>query len=176
MSDTAPDTGTDDTSTETQTEEAPDTGGEPDYKAEAEKFKALARKHEQRAKDNAAAAKELEKLRTETMSDQEKAVALAVQEAKAAAFAEVGSELVDMAVRAAVADRPIDADALLDGLDRSRFIGENGRPDRDAIATWVDRITPKPTGVPDLGQGARGSQPAHSDALQKSIEGAIGIR
>lgn len=178
MSDTAPDTGTPDpTPSDPPADPAPDTGtpDEPvDWQAEAEKYKALSRKHEERAKANAAAAKERDELRQAAMSDQEKAVEIAKAQARAEVLAEVGSEFVDMAVRSAVADRGIDADALLDGLDRSRFITEDGKADREAIDAWVDRIAPKPTGIPDLGQGARGGKATSSDPLEKVVRELTG--
>lgn len=47
------DTDTTDDATADNTDEAPDTGDDVDYKAEADKWKALARKHEARAKATA---------------------------------------------------------------------------------------------------------------------------
>lgn len=185
MSDTAPDTGTDTTTTTTDAGGDADTGGAPDtgatddtvdWKAEAEKYKALSRKHEERAKANANAAKERDELRQASMSEQEKAVEAAKQEARTEVLAELGGELVDAAVRAAVAGRNIDADALLDGLDRARFITEDGKANTEAIAAWVDRIAPKSdAGVIDLGQGARGAAATSSgDPLLEAVKSLTG--
>ena len=106
-----------------------------------------------------AATAELEKLRKTTMSDQEKAIDAARTAARAELMAEVGAERVENAVRAATAGRNVDADALLDGLDRARFLTDDGKPDTQKITEWVDRIAPKgQTGKPpakDIGQGAR---------------------
>lgn len=134
-----------------------------DWKAEAEKYRALHRKQEDRAKANADAAKELATLKQQSMSDTEKAVAQARVDARAEALREVGGELVDSAVRVAAAGRTVDVDALLEGLDRSRFVGDDGRPDQAAIGKWMERIAPAKTeetkpGFPDLGQGVRGQQ------------------
>lgn len=177
MSDTAPDTGTDPTPDQNDTPE-PDTGVEDiDWKAEAEKYKALHRKQEERAKANANAAKELEAVKLASLSDQEKAVEIARQQARAEVLTEVGGQLVDMAVRAAVNDRGIDADALLDGLDRTRFLSDDGKADTDAITAWVDRIAPRQGGIPDLGQGARTKTPAlGSDPLLQALKNTVGIR
>lgn len=174
MTDTAPDTGTD---TQDQDGTGTETEPEVDWKAEAEKHKSLARKWEERSKANAAAQKELEQLRQASMSDTEKAVEIAKQQARNEVLAEIGGELVAMAVRAAVADRNVDADALLEGLDRSRFITDDGRADLDAINSWVDRIAPKTeTGFPDLGQGARKSLPLNGDPLLSDLKKTLGIR
>jgi hypothetical protein len=160
MSSDAPETGTDEAATNEQppAETPPETGG-PDLAAELEKWKAQARKNEERAKANAAAAKELEEFRKASMSDTEKAIDEAKAAARAEALAEVGSRLVDAEVRVAAAGRAVDVDALLDGLNRSRFLADDGQPDGEAIAEWVDRIAPK--GEPgarqpvDMGQGTR---------------------
>lgn len=107
-----------------------------------------------------AANAELEKLRKLTMSETEKAIAEARASARAELMAEVGAERVENAVRAATAGRNVDADALLDGLDRARFLTDDGKPDTQKITEWVDRIAPKGQTPPkpaakDIGQGAR---------------------
>lgn len=177
MSDATPATGTEEaTTTETvETTEAPPAGDTPtveSLQAEVDKWKATSRKHEDRAKANAAAQKELDAVKAASMSDQEKAVALAVAQARAEAFAEVGGQLVDAAVRAAVAGRGIDADALLDGLDRSRFL-DDGQVDQAAITAWVDRIVP--AGTVDLGQGARGTTPPTVGPLEQALRHTVGL-
>ncbi len=167
------------------TDPASDTAGDSppevtDWEKETEKWKAQARKHEERAKANSQAAKDLEALKVSMMSDQEKAVEVARQQARAEALAEVGGELVDLAVRAAVADRGVDVDALLEGLDRSRFLTDDGKADTTAIGEWVDRIVPKSNGIPDLGQGPRGNPgsqtPLGSDALADMLTKSLGLR
>lgn len=107
-----------------------------------------------------AATAELEKLRKLTMSETEKAISEARAAARAELMAEVGAERVENAVRAATAGRNVDADALLDGLDRARFLTDDGKPDTQKITEWVDRIAPKGQTPPkpaakDIGQGAR---------------------
>lgn len=175
MSDTA-DTATTDQDTDVTEHQ----GG--DLSAEVEKWRALARKHEDRAKANANAAKELEQVRQASMSDLEKAVAIARQEARSEALREAGTRLVDAAVKVAAADRPVDVDALLEGLDRNRFLTEDGEPDEKAIRQWVDRVVPKPDVAngdrrfPDLGQGSR--VPPHAlngDPLLNDLKSALGI-
>jgi hypothetical protein len=71
---------------ETQTE--PAAKEEPDWKAEAEKWKALSRKHESTAKANATAASKLKELEDADKSDVEKLTSRATEAEKRAADAE----------------------------------------------------------------------------------------
>jgi hypothetical protein len=176
----AADTATSETDAPTNTEPETDT---VDWKAEAEKFKALHKKQEERAKANATAAKELEALRQSAMSETEKAVAEAreagIREGRTAGL----ERIVAAEVRAAAAGRGVDIDALLEGVNVARFVTEDGEPDTDAIGSWVERIAPATTEDPrqsplsqiDLGQG---SQPAKTDpgldAFTRSLVDKVG--
>lgn len=132
--------------------------GETDWKAEAEKWQGLARKHEDRSKANAAAAKELAEIRKSSMSDIEKAVAEATERTRAETMASIGARLVDAEVRVAASGRQVDVDALLDGMDRSRFIDAAGEVDAKAVKAWIEKLAPeRTTSATDLGQGARGT-------------------
>lgn len=156
---------------------------------EAEKWKGLARKNEDRAKANATAAKEIEELRKSAMSDQERAVAEAVEKAINEERGRNASTLVAAELRAAAAGRLDDnaLAAILEGVNTTAFITETGDPDTDAIRGWLDRIVPAPTeqkpetGVLtlDLGQGARGGNPQNmaldSDPLMKDLRNKLGI-
>jgi len=151
-------------------------GSEPtdatDWQAEAKKWKDLSRKNEGDARK---AQGELKKLQTASMTEQEKAVAEATAQGKAEALAHMAARLVDAEVRAAAAGRGIDADALLEGLDRTRFLGEDGEPDREAIETFLDRLAPKQAKRLDLGQGAReGSAGATNTDMNNLLRRAIG--
>lgn len=162
--DTATDTTPEPTDTDTETSDT-------DLQAEVDKWKALAKKHEDRAKGNAAKARELEELQKAQMTDTERAVAEARDAGRSEALMQVGARLVDAEFRVAAAGRPIDVDALLEGLDRTKFLTDDGEPDTDAVAAWVDRIAPAVTepdpGAPlsslDLGQGTRQSTPIGDD-------------
>lgn len=149
-----------------------------DPSAEAEKWKALARKHEDRAKANATAAAELERLRRSQMSDQEKAVDAAKVQARAEVLREVGGSLVAAEVRATAAGRlsPEQIDALVDGIDATRFVDADGKVDTAKVSTFVDGLAGKPgTGgtngkTPDMGQGRRPSstdKPSVDAGLQR---------
>lgn len=126
-----------------------------DLEAEVEKWKELSRKNEERAKANAGAAKELEELKKTTMSDTDKAIEAARKEGATEAAKKAGARLVDAEVKAAAAGRKVDVAALLEGLDRSRFLTEDGEPDTKAIEEWVEKVAPEKGETPDLGQGSR---------------------
>jgi hypothetical protein len=135
---------------------------------------ALKKANEQAGKHRAearAAQAELEKVRNASLSDTEKAIALARAEARSEALRETGSRLVDAEVRAAVAGRSVDVAALLEGLDRSRFITDDGEPDTAKIGKWVDKIVPpKGDSVPPPRGGPRttGDRPQDMNALIRS--------
>lgn len=122
---------------------------ETDLAAEVEKWKGLARKNEDRAKQNAEAAKRLREVERDAMSEQERAVDEARTQAERAAAERYGSKLVAAEVRAAAAGRDIDADALLDGISTSRFLTDDGEVDRDALSQWIDRVAPVRDDKPD---------------------------
>lgn len=155
-----------------------------DLSAEVEKWKALARKNEDRAKANAAAQKELDALKQSSMTDMEKAIETARAEARAEALRENGSKLVAAEVKVAAAGRQVDVDALLEGIDPGRFLDPDGQPDTGAISEWVDRVAPVAVDrqAPDLGQGARAvgggtnHMPLGSDVLEQHLRQTLGIR
>lgn len=163
---TGTDTGTEGTqstdSTSTGTN-ATTTTDATDTAAELAKWKALAQKHEERAKANHSAKLELEKLQAAQMSDTEKAIAEAKAATRAEVLAEFGSSLVDAEFKAASAGLTLDLDALLDNLDRAKFLAEDGKPDKARIGEFVSKLAPaKRSTATDTGQGARkdGTGPA----------------
>lgn len=161
---------TDDGSTETgDTSETTDTTDTLDLKVEAEKWKAQARKHEERAKANAAAAKELERLKREGMSDQERAVAEAKAAARAEALQEIALDRAGDAAVAAASGKLVDPEDVRWALKLDQFVDDDGQIDRKAISKAVDQLVKdKPhlaangggrvTGGGD--GGARGTKPA----------------
>ena len=170
-------TTTDDTTTTTDTGAA--------TAAEVEKWKTQARKHEDRAKANANAAKELETLRQSSMNETEKAVAQARAEARTEALREVGGKLAEAAIRVAAAGRNVDVDALIEGVDASKFLDADGDPDTKAITAWVDRVAPavdesdKPSVKRDLGLGARGGRTTaalNGGELEQALRNAVGAQ
>ncbi len=139
-----------------------------------------ARKWEERAKTNAGAAKELEGLRKQYESDQERAVREAREAARSEVLGELGAERVADAFRVAAAGRGLDVDEVIDGINLAKFVGEDGTPDRDAVAAFVDRIAPErePASPLDLGQGARGGNQVpglNSTQLERDLKQKLGI-
>ena len=125
----------------TETAETTDTDVK-DWKAEAEKWSTLARKHEERAKSNAQAAKELEKVRAAAMTEQDKAVAAARAEGMTEALKAAGPRLVRAEFRAAAAGQ-VDKqtlDAYLEDVDLSKFLADDGEPDTKAIEARIKRL------------------------------------
>lgn len=133
-------------------------------------------------KAHKAATAELEKLREASMSEQEKAVSAAKAEGRTEALREAGTRMVDAEVRAAATGRNVDTDALLEGLDRSKFLDADGDPDRDSITAWIDRVAPAqqertPDGFPDLGQGTRSTATSReTDPLLQTLKKMSGSR
>lgn len=168
-------------------------------KTENEKYKAFARKQEDRAKGNSDAAKqvealkaELEQFRTASMSEQEKALAKAAKEAEAKGRADalgaVGQRLVRAEFRALAAGNIPDLDGVLDDLNLAKFIGADGEPDGRAIEAAVRRLTPPkpaepepaapstaPGPRPDLTQGTRQTMPLNGDPLLASLKAKLNI-
>jgi dsDNA-specific endonuclease/ATPase MutS2 len=176
--------GTTDTA-EQQSEGTPPEQSSPEVaalRAELEKVKAASRKWEARSKENLTAAQQAEAARLAALPEAERAVEQARTEARQEVLLEVASARVDDAVRIAAAGRAIDVDAILEGLDRRRFITADAQPDTPAIAAWIDKVAPKPEDetrrVLDLGQGARGSTTAlnDDDGLLKALKGSLGIK
>lgn len=177
-----------DNESDTDTEQSADTAPSEQPEAtssdtvEVEKWRSLARKHEERAKANATAAKELERLKAQAMSDSDRAVAEARTEERQLVTREYGARLVAAEVRAAAAGRPVDVDALLEGVDLGRFLDDEAEPDRRAINDWLDRIAPRPdtsSTIPpmiDLGQGNRGAIPLNGDPLEAMLRRQLDIR
>lgn len=155
-----------------------------DWKAEAEKWKTMAQKHESKWKAAAPAVKELETLRQQSMSETEKAVAAAKAEGRAQALAEVGGQLVTAQIRGMAQGRlaPKALDAMIERLDVRAFLGDDGTVDHDAIASFVESIappapTPDESGDnqrwPDLGQGQQGTPPLNASGLERALTQAV---
>ncbi len=162
----------------------PETTEAPDPEAlarELDKWKQQSRKHEERAKANANAAKQLDEIRKQQMDDTERAVADARVEAQAEAAKHWGGRTVIAEIRAAAKDRNVDVDALAEGIDPTRFIVD-GEVDNDAISAWVDRLAPLASEAPrpvTLGQGARPDASAmalNGNPLLESLKQKLDIR
>lgn len=105
-------------------------------------------------------ASELETLKAQSMSEQEKAVAEAKKEAAAEAKREVLPLLVAAEFRALTAGRieKAELDAILEPLDLTKFVDSKGNVDSPRISEWIKKAAPVVSGggtFPDLGQGKR---------------------
>lgn len=152
-----------------------------DLQVEVDKWKSLSRKHEDKAKANAKAQQELDRLRQESMTEQERAVEAARLEARSQTLAELGEVRVGDAFRVAAAGRNLDIDTLLEGVNLQSFLDEGGQPDTVKVGDWVEKIAPQQSSatpsVPDLGQGSRPTPPGlNSSQLQKDLMAKLGIR
>lgn len=113
---------------------------EKDWKAEYEKVLAQSRKWEQRSKDNAAAAKELDEMRKQSMSDAERAESEKARADKAEAkLAEYERERERAAIVAEV--------AAAKGVD-AEWLGRMSGDDRESIEANADYIASKLSGAP----------------------------
>jgi len=126
---------------------------------DAAKWKKLSRQNEQAAKK---LRRELDELRKKSMTDDDRALEDAKAAARAEVLAEVGAERVAAAFERALAGTDVDVDELVDGLNVAKFIDDDGHVDRDAVSAFVKRLgvtssSSSSTKRPpvDMGQGAR---------------------
>jgi hypothetical protein len=162
--------------------------------AELDKWKTQSRKHEERAKANAAAQAELDKVKQSQMSEQEKAVAQARAEAKAEgkaeAVAELGPRLIAAEIRGAAAGRLEDDQltTLMEGINVAAFLTDDGEVDTAKVTKFVNGIAPAQEDDAgqrrpnlDLGQGARGgggggNKALNGDPLLRDLKAKVGVR
>lgn len=122
-----------------------------DWKAEAKKWEA-------RSRANAESTKTLEKQRNASMTEAEKSIADAKAAGRAEVSAEYGTRLVrsDFTAQAAKFNAGFDASAILDDLNLSKYVSDDGEPDAKAIKAAVERLIPAPaSGPPSFDGGAR---------------------
>jgi len=148
--------------------------------ADAAKWKALSRKHEDQAKANADKAKKLDELEVANQSEAEKLAAAKDAAEKRAAAAIQRAVRAEVKVLAGDFADPTDAEAAIDPAD---YVNDAGEIDTEAIKTKLaELLTAKPhwrktaVGTPppklDPGQGARGGggTPANfKDADDKTL-------
>lgn len=168
MSETTPDAPAEESQVDGAT---PDTDEPKDWKAEAERAKAHARKWEERAKANKVAADRLEQLERERMTDEEKARTEAFEGGRAAERTALTERLVaaEFKAAAALAGRDVQAVAgLLEDLNVQRFLTADGEVDTERITARVtalpvaaDTQEPAAPRLPDLGQGRRSPAPVN---------------
>lgn len=153
-------------------------------KAEADKWKKRSRTNEDRAKANAAAAKELDDVRKQAMTDQERAVAEAAEQATARTRAEMAGTLVAAKIEAAAAQTGLDIGTIVQGIDPAKFLTDEGTVDDTAITAFVGAMTPEPAQPApaptfgDFGQSSSRSDDnaLNGDPLYQKLVKAVGAR
>jgi hypothetical protein len=140
-------------------------------------WKAEARKWEQRSKEHGGRAKELEKRLQANMSDAEKALAEAEERGRTTATQTLGTRLVrtEFDAQAARRNPAFETKDVLEYVDLSKMVGEDGEPDAKAIGAAVQRLVPEPTdGAPSFEGGTRTPPPkgnAFGEQLRQEIQG-----
>lgn len=169
----------DDDQHEDDTSEGGD-GGETDHKLEAEKWKALAKKHERESK---ARAKELDSIRQGSLSETEKAAEAAREEGRQAARAEMAERLLKAEIRTAALDKladPEDAEPLLRSAGLLEGLTDkDGEVDSKAVAAAVDRLVKAKPHLAKAGSRpgklrAGGEQPSKTTSMNDAIRSAFG--
>ncbi|MGA5764484.1 hypothetical protein [Nonomuraea bangladeshensis] len=128
-------------------------------------WKAEARKWETRAKANSKAADDLEKLKTASMSEQEKAVAKARKEGETAAMVAAGRKLAEAKFETALARKGLDLGDAAELIDTSKFVDDKGDVDEQAIKQAVAKLaklapqTPASSGGDFGGGNGQGTPP-----------------
>ncbi|MEW2578351.1 hypothetical protein [Streptomyces syringium] len=113
-----------------------------DHAAEAEKWKALARKHEEKAKANVTAAKELAELKRQGMSDAERLADEAAAKARVEERTRLAGKLARQGFLAAAAGRIPHAADVADDLNLAKYVAEDGEIDEKGLTALVDRLAP----------------------------------
>lgn len=134
-----------------------------------------ARKHESTAKSRAdydalrQKAEQFDQIQREQMTPSERALEDARREARESALREAATTTVAAYFAAEAAGRsvngqPLDVDGFLEDVDLSKYLTDDGKPDRDRIKQRLDRFAPAGTPAtgrwPDMGQGRREAPPA----------------
>jgi hypothetical protein len=125
-----------------------------------------------------AAQRELERLKQAQMSESERSVAEAETRGRQSALAEMGEELARARFDALAGRRnpAVKTDDVLEFVDLSRFLTEDGRPDDKALSAAVDRLVAAPqNGPPSFDGGARRTAPKSPD-MDALIRGQVGAR
>jgi hypothetical protein len=116
--------------------------------------------------------KELDKLRGQSMTEQEKAVAAAREEGKAEAERAAALKLVAAEFRIAAAGKLANPDAALAALDLAKLLDpKSGEPDAKAIAALVDQLAVVPPPPGQIPAGPRVPVPAADGDFIRQIRG-----
>ncbi|WP_030747626.1 hypothetical protein [Streptomyces sp. NRRL F-5135] len=148
--------------------------------SEVEKWKNLARKHEQRAKENADAARERDELKAANATDTEKAISEAVKKAVAEERSRGASMLARQVFLAGAVGRLDNPADVVEDVNLAKYIDANGDVDEDGLAKLIDRLAPKKPdggdGDGDGGQGETGGGDGRGDTRRRTRGGYQGSR
>lgn len=142
-------------------------------------WKAHSREWEKRAKANANAATELEKLKAANMSEQEKAVTEAEKAGRTAALAEAIPQIAQARLEAHAARAGVDLSEFAEFIDLTKFVGEDGQVDDKAIKAAVTKfakLAPPGAGRSGGDMGGGGGSGDQNASLDKQIEDATKAR
>jgi type IV secretory pathway VirB10-like protein len=127
-------------------------------------------------RDLKAAQAALEKVRRDSMSESERAIATAREEAKAEVLASVTARLVGAEVRAVAAGKLADPSDAMRYLDASTLVDVQGEPDANAIASAIDALVkdrpylaPAPERTNGAGDGGARTTTAAPDATPRGL-------
>lgn len=142
--------------TTTETETANQNTDTVDWKAEADKWKAMSRKHETNWQT---ASKERDELKTATMTDAEKAIEAARAEGKTEALTEMQKRIGAAELKAAAGNAQVALpDSLISIMDTSSVINADGSANTDLINQILSGLTPaKPGFSQNVGVGPQSS-------------------
>lgn len=99
---------------------------------------------------------ELDEVRKQSMTEQERAIESVKEETARSVRVEFAQKLVDAELKAQLNGRTLDGGAVLN-FDKAAFIDDSGDIDVDAIQAWVEAHSSRQEAPkPDLGQGTRG--------------------
>lgn len=161
-----------DQATDTAVDATPQTQAQVDHQAEAEKWKALARKHEGQAKANADAAKELEKIREGQKTAEQKAADKAAEIERRASKAESDAARLRVALRKGLTETQAkrligdDEEALERDADEllASFVTQDAEPDtaEDPKRRPTERLR---SGAVPVADDPKTPEQAHQDFL-----------
>lgn len=159
-----------------QGEPASEPSNEPTSEPDKTDWKVEARKWEQRAKDNNQKASEFDKQRKAAMTEAERAVAEAEERGRTAAASDFGQRLARTEFDAVAARRNPDVDTsqVLEYVDLTRFVGDDGEPDPKAISAAVERLVPEPAGGTPSFDGGTRTPAATPQGMSQIIRKAAG--
>lgn len=102
-----------------------------------------------------------DQLLAQTQTDSERAAAEAEERAYNAAMGSVVPRLVKAEFRAAAKGVLDDGqlDALIEDVDLTKYVSDDGEPDLDKIGRKIKAVAPKAPPPPSFGQGNRGTAP-----------------